>query len=64
MAHKFGERIIGNKIQFHEFGIVYIKNNPYLIGVMTKGASLKQLIEIVAEISRITYLEYNTNINN
>ena len=61
MAHKFGERILGNKIQFHEFGIVYIKDNPYLIGVMTTGASLKQLIEVVAEISRITYLEYKTN---
>ena len=64
MAHKFGERIIGDKVQFHEFGIVYINNDPYLIGIMTKGSSLKQLIEIVAEISRITYLEYKTNINN
>ena len=64
IAHKFGERIIGNKIQFHEFGIVYINDNPYLIGIMSKGSSLNQLIEIAAEISRITFSEYKTNNNN
>ena len=58
IAHKFGERIDGNKTQFHEFGIVYLKEDPYLIGVMTTGSSLTQLSEIVAEISRITYTEY------
>ena len=64
IAHKFGERIIGNKIQFHEFGIVYINDNPYLIGIMSKGSSLNQLIEIAAEISRITFSEYKINNNN
>ena len=58
IAHKFGERIMGNKTQFHEFGIVYVNDDPYLIGVMTMGASLTQLTQIVAEISRITYSEY------
>ena len=58
IAHKFGEKITGNKTQFHEFGIVYLKDDPYLIGVMTTGSSLTQLSEIVAEISRITYSEY------
>ena len=59
IAHKFGERIMGNEVQLHEYGIVYVKNNPYLIGVMTKGTSLIQLKKIIAEISRITFLEYN-----
>lgn len=58
VAHKFGERIIGNKAQLHEFGIVFIDDNPYLLGVMTSGASLPQLADIVAEISRIVYVDY------
>lgn len=58
VAHKFGERIIGNKAQLHEFGIVFIKGDPYLLGIMTVGSSLKQQSEIVAEISRITYTEF------
>ena len=53
IAHKFGERIIGVNSQLHEFGIVFVKGDPYLIGVMTKGSSLPKLTEIVAEISRI-----------
>lgn len=58
VAHKFGERIIGTKAQLHEFGIVFINNNPYLLGVMTSGSSLPQLADIVAEISRIVYSDY------
>lgn len=58
VAHKFGERIIGIKAQLHEFGIVFINNNPYLLGVMTSGSSLPQLADIVAEISRIVYSDY------
>jgi beta-lactamase class A len=59
IAHKFGERIIGNKAQFHEFGIIYIKGDPYLLGVMTEGSSLSELSGIISEISRITYSEFN-----
>lgn len=58
IAHKFGERIIGNKSQLHEFGIVYIGNTPYLIGVMTMGNSLTQLSTIVGDISKIAYNDY------
>lgn len=59
MANKFGERIDGNKTQFHEFGIVYVENDPYLLGVMTMGTSLTQLTQVVTEISKITYSEYS-----
>lgn len=58
IAHKFGERIIGNKAQLHEFGIVFYDKSPYLVGVMTSGNSLSSLSEIVSEISRIAYKNY------
>ena len=58
MVHKFGERIFGSKAQLHEFGIVFYKKNPYLIGVMTKGNSLTQLSTILGDISKIAFDEY------
>ncbi len=58
MAHKFGERILGTKAQLHEFGIVYYKNAPYLIGVMTIGNSQKQLSTIIGDISKIAFNDY------
>jgi hypothetical protein len=64
IAHKFGERIIGNKAQLHEFGIVFVKGDPYLIGVLSKGSSLPQLSGIIADISKITYGEYVSKFHN
>jgi len=58
VSHKFGERVLSNKAQLHEFGIVYYNGSPYLLGVMTKGNSLKELGEIIAHVSRITFSEY------
>jgi beta-lactamase class A len=58
IAHKFGERVFGNKSQLHEFGIVFYNKTPYLIGVMTKGNSLPQLSTIIADISKIAFDEY------
>jgi beta-lactamase class A len=57
VAHKFGERVEGGVAELHEFGIVYLKNKPYVIGVMTKGPNLNQLPEIVSNISRIAFEE-------
>jgi beta-lactamase class A len=57
IAHKFGERIIGDKAQLHEFGIIFYDGDPYMLGIMSKGSSLKQLSEILAQISRITFDE-------
>lgn len=58
VAHKFGERIIGATAQLHEFGIVYIDNNPYLLGVMTKGRALPPLTTIVSDITGIVNTEF------
>lgn len=59
IAHKFGERKIPetNEQQFHDCGIVYFPNNPYLICIMTKGTDLQTLISTVAKISEMTYKE-------
>ncbi|HNW88582.1 MAG TPA: class A beta-lactamase-related serine hydrolase [Bacteroidales bacterium] len=57
VAHKYGERaFIDNDIkQFHDCGIVYAPNSPYLICVMTKGKDFGQLVKIIADISGIVY---------
>ena len=57
VAHKFGERNENGVAELHEFGIVYLKGEPYLLGVMTKGSDLKQLPNILSDISKIAYDE-------
>lgn len=62
VAHKFGEwshstedgSIVG---QFHDCGIVYRPDRPYVLCVMTRGETYFQrpLIEVVAEISRAVW---------
>ncbi len=55
VAHKFGERVLNNISQLHEFGIVYLNNAPYLIGIMTKGGNLAPLKQSVGEMSGIVF---------
>ncbi len=57
VAHKFGERVENGVAEFHEFGIVYLRNRPYLLGVMSKGNQLNQLPEFVGDISEIAFNE-------
>jgi len=68
IAHKFGERTlsyyVGNKLEnlqteFHEFGIIYLKNRPYLLGVMTRGQQSNELQTMVGDISKIVYDDFN-----
>lgn len=57
VAHKFGERqylATGDK-QFHDCGIVYKKDNPYLICIMTRGREFTPLIETIKTISKNIY---------
>lgn len=58
IAHKFGERryLLTSETQLHDCGIVYLPENPYLLCVMTKGTDFSQLNSVIAEISRIVYL--------
>nr|MBK9653105.1 serine hydrolase [Bacteroidota bacterium] len=55
VAHKFGERNVNGEQQLHEFGIVYLGNNPYLIGVLTKGKNNKVLPLCISGISKIVF---------
>ena len=57
VARKFGERGIDTTRELHEFGIVYLHNRPYLLGIMTRGRDYKQLEEVVSDISMIAYEE-------
>jgi len=55
VAHKFGERMMGNSAQLHEFAIVYDGGNPYLLGIMSSGTNLNELSEILKHISGLIY---------
>ena len=55
VAHKFGERNSDGTQQMHEVGIVYLEKKPYLIGIFTKGSSIPQLEEVIANISKIAF---------
>lgn len=59
VPRKFGEREIGGVKQFHEFGIVYSGNEPYLLGVMTKGADMAELTNVTSDISGIVFKSLN-----
>ncbi len=55
IAHKFGEAGTPIEMQLHESAIVYLKNKPYLLTVMTKGRDNKTLSQLIGEISSVTY---------
>ncbi len=57
VAHKFGESGDPNSKQLHESGIVYLKGNPYMLTIMTKGKDNQKLSQLIAEISQAVYLE-------
>ncbi len=57
---KFGESGTNVEMQLHETAIVYLKNRPYLLTVMTKGKDNKSLSNLISEISKLTF----SNLNN
>jgi beta-lactamase class A len=62
VARKFGERydLGGGLKQFHDCGIVYYPDNPYLLCIMTRGQDFNTLIGITEEISKMVYDEFNS----
>ncbi len=58
VAHKFGERVTANSQQLHEIGIFYTEPQPYLLGVMSEGADLKKLSDVLSQISQVVYGDY------
>lgn len=63
MAHKFGvyefsEVINGSERvnqQLHDCGVVYHKDNPYIICFMTKGKNQTELFRIISHVSKLVY---------
>lgn len=57
VSHKFGERdfaLTGEK-QLHDCGIVYKKQHPYLLCVMTRGTDFTALSGVIKTLSSIVY---------
>jgi len=60
VAHKFGEKVFGSSAeikQLHDCGIVYYPRHPYLLCVMTRGASFEYLDDTIRQISSLVYQE-------
>lgn len=58
VAHKFGERREADgSYSFHDCGIVYHPETPYLLCVMTRGPDIDKLDDAIASLSRIAYRE-------
>lgn len=55
IAHKFGERGTGQDVEFHDCGIIYYPQHPYLLCAMAKGENEENLIKNIKEISGLTY---------
>lgn len=58
VAHKFGEMGDETTRQLHESGLIYINNTPYLLTIMTKGYDVKELPEIIENISKMVYQDF------
>ncbi|MCX6781300.1 MAG: class A beta-lactamase-related serine hydrolase [Candidatus Magasanikbacteria bacterium] len=57
VAHKFGEQTIGDERELHDCGIVYLRDHPYSICLMTKGKDFDRQVATIADISRVVYSE-------
>lgn len=58
VAHKFGEAredAAGTRVQLHDCGIVYAPEHPYILCVMTRGASFEYLDDAIASTSRVVF---------
>jgi len=54
MWHKFGEwRSVGHDFELHESGLVFIKDKPYLITVMTKGKDTERLAGCIQAVCKV-----------
>ena len=55
VAHKFGEAGDAKEKQLTETAIIYLKDKPYMITIMTKGKDFAKLAEVIKQISFVTY---------
>jgi beta-lactamase class A len=59
VAHKFGEHRddAAGQVQLHDCGVVYHPVHPYLLCVMTRGASFEHLDDAISAIARLVHGE-------
>lgn len=55
VAHKFGERVIGDTKQLHDCGIIYRKNSNYLVCIMTRGDDFQKMESSIKDFSKLIY---------
>lgn len=56
VAHKFGERKVQNDLQqFHDCGVIYYPNHPFLLCIMTRGDEASSLIDAIRETTEFVY---------
>ncbi|MCB0377744.1 MAG: serine hydrolase [Bdellovibrionales bacterium] len=55
VAHKFGERTLGNTKQLHDCGIVFYPPRPYLLCIMTRGREYAALEKTIQKTSKIVF---------
>lgn len=65
-SHKFGEYVSSDagkikNIELHDCGIVYTKNNPYFLCVMTRGDDVSRLSGVIKNISTTVYKNYSAD---
>ena len=63
VAHKFGERSLGDIKQLHDCGIVYYPSRPYLLCIMTRGTDFNNLKKVIAKISKEVYSQVDIQTN-
>lgn len=59
IAHKVG--IYNLEGTYHDCGIIYAKNNPYILCVMSKNTNLEEANTVISQISKIVYDYVSTN---
>ncbi len=62
-AHKFGEGGPENAPNFCESAMIYTGNKPFLLTIMTKGADMKKLPNVVKEITKKVYAVMGTTVS-
>jgi beta-lactamase class A len=62
IAHKYGESVATSdddntitSVELHDCGIIYYPNKPYLLCIMTKGANIDDLKDVIKKISQLIY---------
>ena len=55
VAHKFGERPYEEGFNFSEAGIFYVKEEPYVVVVMTRGKDAMKLPDVISDASKMCY---------